>query len=384
MSGDPEQEYFVDGLVDDIITALSRVSWFFVIARNSSFTYKGRAVDVRQVGRELGVRYVLEGSVRKAGNRLRITGQLIDTATGTHIWADRFEGALDDIFELQDKITSNVAGAIEPKLQEAEIRRAQAKSTTDLTAYDLYLRALALLDRLTEEAVAEALALLERAIAVDHGYSSAYGLASLCYVTRRTQSWGAVNEAEVRGLQVAKLAFETGKDDPFALAMGGNAISILGGRPEEGLARIERALELNPNSASAWSVGGWGYCFVGELTKSIEHFEKAMRLSPVDPFVYRSYTGIGYANFFLGNYDKSTAWADKALRDRSTWASALRLKLVAVVLANRSDEVPEVLSRLRTLLPDASISTFMRIYPYRPQSMRDILEAALRKTGLPE
>jgi adenylate cyclase len=190
MSGDPEQDYFVDGLVEDIITALSRISWFFVIARNSSFTYKGRAVDVRQVGRELGVRYVVEGSVRKAGNKLRISGQLVDTASGNHIWADRFDGTLEDVFDLQDKITSNVAGAIEPRVQQAEIRRAQAKLTDSLSAYDLLLRALACVQEAKGESINEALRLTEQAIVADRQFSSAYGVKAICHVQRMRRAGG--------------------------------------------------------------------------------------------------------------------------------------------------------------------------------------------------
>ena len=217
MSGDPEQEYFVDGLVEDIITALSRISAFFVVARNSSFTYKGRAVDVRQIGRELGVRYVLEGSVRKAGGRLRITGQLVDTTTGNHIWADRYEGALEDVFDLQDRITSSVVAVIEPKVQQVEIKRAQAKSTENLTAYDLYLRAFAAHSDYEEESNSRALALLARAVAIDPRFSSAYGLMANCHVHRLNRGWGSVADAKKRGLEAAKLAVETGRDDPRAL-----------------------------------------------------------------------------------------------------------------------------------------------------------------------
>ena len=195
MSGDPEQEYFVDGLVEDIITALSRISAFFVMARNSSFTYKGRAVDVRQVGQELGVRYVLEGSVRKAGGRLRITGQLVDTTTGNHIWADRYEGALEDVFDLQDRITSSVVAVIEPKVQQAEIKRAQAKPTENLTAYDLYLHAFAAHSDYEEDSNNGALALLARAVAIDPRFSTAYGLMANCQVHRLNRGWGSVADA---------------------------------------------------------------------------------------------------------------------------------------------------------------------------------------------
>ena len=256
MSGDSEQEYFVDGLVEDIITALSRISAFFVMARNSSFTYKGRAVDVRQIGQDLGVRYVLEGSVRKAGGRLRITGQLVDTTTGNHIWADRYEGALEDVFDLQDRITSSVVAVIEPKVQQAEIKRAQAKSTENLTAYDLYLRAFAAHSDYEEESNNRALALLARAVAIDPRFSSAYGLMANCHVHRLNRGWGSVADAKKRGLEAAKLAAETGRDDPRALGWAANGIARFGGNIEEALAHIERALSLSPDSVHVRRMSG--------------------------------------------------------------------------------------------------------------------------------
>jgi adenylate cyclase len=384
MSGDVEQEYFVDGLVEDIITAMSRVTWFFVIARNSSFTYKGRAVDVRQVGRELGVRYVLEGSVRKSGNRLRVTGQLVDTATGNHIWAERFDGALQDVFDLQDRITASVAGAIEPKLQQAEIQRAQTKPTESLTAYDLYLRALGLFYDLTEDSLTEALALLDRCIAADRRYSSAYALACLCHMNRKMLNWDVVGETEVKGLQAAKAAIETGKDDPAALASAGIAIAHLGGNLEEGLAQIERSLSLNPNCALGWWAGGYVHFWLGEHGRSIAYFHKAMRLSPLDPLAFRSYAGIGRPYFFSGRYEEAIAWADKALSVSPNFVTALQLKVAAAAMAGRSDAAREAVRQLRAIRPDISIATILRRSPIRAQFQRDFFEAALRKGGLPE
>jgi adenylate cyclase len=384
MSGDVEQEYFVDGLVEDIITAMSRVTWFFVIARNSSFTYKGRAVDVRQVGRELGVRYVLEGSVRKSGNRLRVTGQLVDTATGNHIWAERFDGALQDVFDLQDRITASVAGAIEPKLQQAEIQRAQTKPTESLTAYDLYLRALGLFYDLTEDSLTEALALLDRCVTADRRYSSAYALACLCHMNRKMLNWDLVGETEVKGLQAAKVAIETGKDDPAALASAGIAIAHLGGNLEEGLAQIERSLSLNPNSALGWWAGGYVHFWLGEHERSIAYFHKAMRLSPLDPLAFRSYAGIGRPYFFIGRYEEAIAWADKALSVSPNFVTALQLKVAAAAMAGRSDAAQEAVRQLRAVRPDISIATILRRSPIRAQLQRDFFEAALRKGGLPE
>jgi TolB-like protein/class 3 adenylate cyclase len=253
MSGDPDQEYFADGMVEEIITALCRIRWLFVIARNSSFTYKGRAVDVKQVASELGVRYVLEGSVRKGGDKVRITGQLIDTASGAHIWADRFDGALDDVFELQDQVASGVVGAIEPKLRSAEIERAIRKPTDNLDAYDLYLRALAEFRKWTPEAWRDAIDLLRRALIIDPSYAPAAGLFAWCRVLQVTNQAISSNleEGVAEGVRFPRRAIEPGKEDPDALWMGGWTILTLGNDRARGLSAIEHALRLNPNSALA-------------------------------------------------------------------------------------------------------------------------------------
>src|SRR5262245_29040733 len=248
LSGDPEQEYFADGVVEDIITELSRIRWLFVIARNSSFTYKGRAVDVKQVGRELGVRYVLEGSMRKAANRVRITGQLIDTSTGAHLWADRFEGTLNDIFELQDQITESVVGAIAPQLERAEIERAKRKPTESLDAYDYYLRAMAHLHRGTREAIDEALPLFLKAIELDPDFASAHAMAAWCYFWRKVNGWMTDHAREMaEGARLVRRAVDLGKDDAVALARSGHALGHLVGDLDGGIALIDRALVLNPN-----------------------------------------------------------------------------------------------------------------------------------------
>ena len=266
MSGDPEQEYFADGVVEEIITAISRMRWLFVIARNSSFTYKGRDVDVKRIGRELGVRYVLEGGVRKAAGRVRITGQLIDASTGMHLWADRFEGPIEDIFDLQDQVTASVVGAIAPKLEQAEIERAKRKPTENLDAYDYYLRAMASLYQWTKESNNEALRLLYRAIELDPNFASAYGVAAWCYVWRKTQGWvtdGAQEAAEATRL--AQRAVELGKDDAIALSAGGYALAHIAGDLDDGAAFIDRALVLNPNLAGTWLNSGWVRILAGRV-----------------------------------------------------------------------------------------------------------------------
>jgi TolB-like protein/class 3 adenylate cyclase len=273
MSGDPEQEYFADGIVEDIITALSRFGQLFVIARNSSFTYKGRAVDVKQVGRELGVRYVLEGSVRKAAKRIRITGQLIDATTGAHVWADRFEGGLDDIFDLQDQVTATVIGQLAPTLEKAEIERAKRKSTENLDAYDYHLRGFAKFYQNTKQSTDEALALFHKAIELDPEFAAAYGMAARCYAVRKINGWVTDRTHEVAEVtHLAGRAVELGKDDAIALCTAGFALAYVGGNLDFGAALVDRAISLNPNLAIAWSFGGMVRNYLGEPTKAIEYF----------------------------------------------------------------------------------------------------------------
>jgi adenylate cyclase len=274
LSGDPEQEYFVDGTVEEIITALSRLPWLFVIARNSSFAYKGRSVDVKQVGRELGVRYILEGSVRKAGGRVRIAAQLIEAETSAHLWADRFDGSLDDIFELQDLVASSVVGAIEPKLYLSEIKRAIRKPTEILGAYDLYLRAQARFHRWTVKASREAIDLLRQALALDPAYAPAAGLFACCRIFQQANSAISVEEELAEGVRFARRALEAGREDPEALKTGGWGIFVLAGERAAGLRAIERALALNPNSAHAWSICGWAQAFCNRPAPAIEALQE--------------------------------------------------------------------------------------------------------------
>jgi adenylate cyclase len=275
MSGDPEQEYFADGMVEEIITALSRIRWLFVIARNSTFTYKGQAVDVKQVGRELGVRYVLEGSVRKAGQRVRITGQLIDAVAGTHLWADRFDGSLEDIFELQDKVAVSVAGVIEPTLQAAEIRRAADRPTSDPTAYDLYLRAVPLWASHEMEPIIQALGLLGRAIERDLHYGPALGLAALCHQLLATSDWTNDTETHRReGIDLARQALRCAPDDPDVLANAAVVLGSLGGDIDVAIGSIDRSLALNPSFARGWVWSARLRNFAGQPDLAIEHFKE--------------------------------------------------------------------------------------------------------------
>jgi TolB-like protein len=286
MSGDPEQEYFADGMAE-ILTALSRCKWLFVIARTSSFTYKGKVVDVRQVGRELGVRYVLEGSVRRAGNHLRFTAELIDAASGAHIWADRFEGETSDVFALQDRITESVVGAIEPNLQRAEIERLKQKSAANLDAYDLLLRAYQLVYEFTPDSLTAALEYLERSLAIDPHYAPAMAMTAYCYYLRRYQSWSKDIEAEAaEAIRPSLRAVELASDDANVLWMAGMAIWPLPGELRRGIDWVRRSLEINPNSAMALTVMGWIEALRGHKEKALQLLAQARRLSPRDPSAF--------------------------------------------------------------------------------------------------
>jgi TolB-like protein len=386
LSSDLEQEYFADGMVDEIITALSRFKALFVIARNSSFTYKGRAVDVKQVGRELGVRYVLEGSVRKAANRVRIMGQLVDTATGAHLWANRFDGGLGDIFDLQDQVTESVVGAIAPAVEKAEIERAKRKPTESLDAYALYLRGLARLYQFTSrQANEEALRLFNSAIELDPDFASAYGRAAFCYVFRKINGWisGTANEiAEVKRL--AQRAVELGKDDAIALAAGGYALVFVVRDLEVGPALIDRALALNSNLAVAWLWGGWVKNFLGERESAIERFARAMRLSPLDPFVPGMQGATAAAHFFLGRYDEAASWAAMALQDNPDFQTGLRIAAASNAMAGRLEQAHEAMARLRQVNPALRVSTLKDLAPFRRAEDLSRFEEALRQAGLPE
>jgi TolB-like protein len=271
MSGDPEQEYFVDGMVEEIITALSRIHWLFVIARNSTFTYKGQAIDVKQVGRELGVRYVLEGSVRKAGQRVRITSQLIDTVTGAHLWADRFDGSLEDVFELQDKIAVSVAGIIEPALQAAEMHRSAARPTTDLTAYDLYLRALAAFFPITKERIFEALGLFKQVIAIDLHYGPALSWAAICHMRLVIDGWAEEPETNRRkAIDLARQALQVGENDPRIVANAAHVLAQFGEDIGAMIGLVDRALALNPSFARGWYLNGTLRLWAGQHDLAIE------------------------------------------------------------------------------------------------------------------
>jgi TolB-like protein/class 3 adenylate cyclase len=385
MSSDPEQEYFADGIVEDIITALSRYHALFVIARNSSFTYKGRAVDVKQVGRELGVRYVLEGSVRRVLDRVRVTGQLIDALTGAHLWADRFDGALKDIFDLQDDITLRVVGAIAPKLEQAEIVRAMRKPTESLDGYDYYLKAMSNFHKAGREDISEALRLFQKAIEFDDNFSSAYGMAAWCYARRKMNGWA--DEGSSEGLEAERLAgraVKCGNDDAVALAGSGIAIGYMFADFDRAVSLMDRAQALNPNLAMAWHLGGWIRCFIGQQDLAVEHLERAVRLSPVDPQRPGMLAAIAAAHFAAGRFDVASSLAKTAMLEQSNNFIAALVAAGANAMAGNLDTATSAMERVRELDPNFRLHKVKYRLPNRQPEALARWEDALRRAGLPE
>jgi len=386
MSGDPEQDYFADGIVEDIITALSRLRWLFVIARNSSFAYKGRNVDIKDVGAALGVRYVLEGSVRKAANRVRITGQLIDASSGAHLWADRFDGALDDIFDLQDQVTASVVGAIAPKLEQAEIERAKRKPTENLDSYDYFLRGIASTHRMSKESTSEALRLLAKSIERDPEFASPYGAAAFCYVVRKLNGWPVDPADVVETDRLASLAAEFGKEDAVALAFAGLALGYVAGDFDRAVALIDRARDLNPNFAIAWYASGTVRAFRGgEPDVAIDHLTRAIRLSPFDQLMFAMLGMMAFAHVCAGRYQEAAEWAEKACLERPNVLATLRGAAVSNALAGRQQEAERALARLLELDPGLRVRDVRnRTGSFgRPEDLAKY-EEGLRKAGLPE
>jgi adenylate cyclase len=387
LSSDPEQEFFADGTVEEIITALSRFKALFVIARNSSFTYKGRAVEVTQVGRELGVRYVLEGSVRRAADRVRITGQLIDAATGAHLWADRFDGGLGDIFDLQDQVTERVVGAIAPAVEIAEIERAKYKPTESLDAYAIYLRGLAKFYQYGNRlATAEALRLFNSAIELDPEFALAYSHASHCYAQAKTNSWSSGTADELaEASRLAQRALELGKDDAWVLCGSGWALALVVRDLGVGTSLVDRALMLNSNLAEAWRCSGWMRCWLGDPKLAIEHFGRAMRLSPLGRWLVDIQSGIAHAHFFLDRYDEAASWAAMALQNNPDFQAGVRISAASNAMAGRTGEAHETAVRLQRLNSALRVSNLKHVLgPYRRAEDLTRYEVGLRKAGLPE
>jgi len=382
MSGDPEQEYFADGMVEEIITALSRFKWLFVIARNSSFTYKGKAVNVKQVGHELGVRYVLEGSVRKAAGKVRITGQLIDAVTGANIWADRFERDLTDVFALQDEVTAAVVSAIQPKLLQTEIAMAMRRRPENLTAYDYYLRALPQFNLETREGLRETIRLAHRALELDPMFGLAAALAGGCHM--RNVVWGYAADPQFdrkEAVRLSRLALSVDDDDPDALAAASVISAFMVGDRESGIEMSDRAVALNPNSFDAWNARGWVYKVAGLPEEAIRSLERAMRMSPVDPRLYQVFSGMALALIELRRFDEAIVAAKKAQRQRPSYPPAHYCLASAFAHLGRDAEAREAAARLLEVDPAFTISARMG---RRRQAHAKLLIEGFRKAGLPE
>jgi TolB-like protein/class 3 adenylate cyclase len=381
IGSDPEQEYFADGMVDDIITALSRFTSLFVIARSSSFTYKGRAVDIKQVGRELGVRYVLEGSVRKAAGRLRISGQLIEASSGAHLWAEKFDGALEDVFELQDAVTERVVGAIEPSVKQAEINRARMKPTSNLDAYDYYLRALQQFTLYTRAGSDAGIENAEKAISLDPNYALARALLSATYMARRIRGWGATGDP-AKALAAAREAIAQDSNDPSVLRWAGLTLGFWGDH-DRSIALLEKAARLNVNGSQIFLSLGWVKVYACTDTgRAITHFERAMRLSPRDPEMASMLTGISFAHLISGHHEKALSFAQQSIDEGPQFTSGHRARITALVFLNREREARAAAQMLLTVDPQFSISS--RLPPYRDPDFQQRYHAALKVAGLRE
>ena len=383
-SGDPEQEYFSDGVADDLITALSNVRSFFVIDRSSSFTFKGKTVTVKEVGQALGVHYVVEGSVRKAGDKVRVSAQLVEAATGTHVWADRYDGALDNIFDLQDRIAASVVGAIEPQLHRAEIERIRHKRPESFDAYDLTLAGLAYMNRLNQNDTDKALALFRRAIEADPTYARAYACASWCY-RRQVQLQGMVlsDNERAEAVRLAQAALKADRTDPYVLWQAGVTAALVEGDFEEGAALIDRSLAINANANRAWLSSAMRRCYSGDPETAIEHAEKAMRLSPLDVSMWVAYGCLATAHMQLENYETAAEWARKSVRMHRDNLPAHLVLAASLALLGRESEAKASVRELLALDPGFTIASLKKRFPIgRYRNLEGFLDG-LRTAGLP-
>jgi TolB-like protein len=382
LSGDPEQDYFADGIVEDIIAALSRIGWLFVVARNSTFAYKGTAVDVRQVGRELGVRYVLGGSVRRAANRVRIAGQLADATTARQLWAERYEGALDDIFELQDLVTESVVGAISPQLERAEMARAERKPTANLDAYDYFLRGMARYHAGGRQGLDQAFSCYQKAIELDPNFSSAYAMAAWCIFSRSINGWLAnPTEEMAEGARLARCAVELGKTDAVALSRGGHALAHFERDLDLGIDFLDSALALNPNSAATWLMGGFLRLYRGEPDEAVTWIERAMRLSPLDSEMFRMRTGLALAHLIAGRFDIASFWAARSFRDAPHHVLPGAVAAASYAHAGRLNEARRAMQQVLEFNPALHLDGFTWL-PFRRPEDRATFEEGLRRAGL--
>ena len=385
MSGDPEQEYFADGMAEEILTALSHCNSLFVVARNSSFTYKGKTIDVRQVGRELGVRYVLEGSVRRSGNRLRFTAQLIDATSGAQIWADRFDGGTNDVFELQDRIAESVVAVIEPNVQLAEIERMKRKPVANLDAYDLLLRAQQLEYEFTQESLDAALRCLEQALMIDPNYAQAMASAAYCYAERSQQGWMKDHARETaEGIRLAARSVELANNDANVLWMAAYAARQLSMNAQLARELAYRSLHLNPNSAIALATTGWIEAILNEPAKALEHLRRADRLSPRDPRTWFIATGMGMAFYIADQFDEAIVWLRKALAQNPRSAIALRLLAVSFTRLGQKDLASEAIREVLRIEPHLTISILRARFQVLDKNVWKKFSEDLRLAGLPK
>jgi len=380
LSDDVAQEYFVEGVVEDITIALSQFSQLFVVARSSSFTYKGRDVDVRQVGRELGVRYVLEGSLRKTADHIRLAVHLIDSLTAAHLWATHFDGTLDQVFDLQDEVTSGVVNVIAPKIERAEIQRAKRKPPGSLGSYDYYLHGVANSYQDTREASDRALHFFEKAIELDPDFAAAYGMAALCYVERWWKHWTLDRHKEVaEAAKFVSRAAELGRDDAVALSAAGMALGLIVRDLGQAVVLLDRSLSLNPNLAASWLRSAWVRLFFGQFDLAIDHASRAIRLSPLDPLLVGMQTVIAFAHFCAERYDEAVAWSERALREQPTFTPALRVLVASNASRDQMDSARRGLARLRELNAVTPISEGQ--FPFQEPKYSARYSAALRKAG---
>ena len=383
MSAEPGQEYLADGIVEAITAALSCIRSFFVIARSSAFTYKGRATNAREIGKELGVAYLLEGSVQKSGNRLRIIVQLIETAGGAHVWSSRFDGAIDDFFDLEDRITEQVAGALQPSIRTAEIERSRRKRPQDLGSYDYTMRAMPHVWALEKEESAKALDLLESALTIDSEYPLALSLAAWCHAQRSVYNWtDDVAESQALARSLAERAAEMSGDDPVILAVLGAVHTFL---RNHGTARVllERAVTLDPNAAWAWSRLGWLEVYADQPKKAIEKFERALRLSPIDPMNFNNFVGLGSAHEVAQEYDEAAALYRRALEERPNAVWIYRNLASSLSGAGRVEEAKQAFAEMMRSYPDLTVSKFKKAMVFSPVSLNRMAEN-LQKLGLPD
>jgi adenylate cyclase len=383
LSGDPDQDYFADGMVEEIITALARIRWLFVIARNSTFAYKGRAIDAKQIGRELGIRYLLEGSVRKSSNRVRITAQLIDTTNGAHLWADRFDGSLEEVFELQDKVAISVAGVIEPTLRQAEIERARRKRPDSLDAYDLYLRALPHAFTAMPDDANKALVFLVKAVELEPDFAAAHAIIAWCHEQQYLRG-GLQEETRNAALRHARHAMATGSDDAIALATAGFVIAATGSDYETAVTAFDRSFALSSSSALAFGFSSIVRAWMGDDAIAIEHANRALRLSPFDPLIYMPYVGLAYAHFATGRFEEAATAARQANQSNPRFSVPYMLHAAALTMLDRMEDARAAVQRLLELEPGVTVATVIRSARCVNPKHIDALENALRRAGLPE